>query len=303
LNPDRPTDRAFVDTPVGDRNAAMVAAASAADQFHLGAPQLLRFSMNALFRCDDVVLRVSRPSTDASAALALAHWLVDHGVPTVLPAADFVVQVDDLAVTAWHYLQPSDLALDWHRVGQIIHHLHTLNCADLPAGYPLPRPTAFPWWHFDSLLASLRDELDSSAHAGLQAAIERNRAWSDMHSPSLVLCHGDVHPGNVIMTIDGPVLLDWDLLCHAPPGWDHAMLISLAERWGGDPLTYQCFANGYGQSLVDNPSTQRFAELRNVAATLMRVQAARHDASARDEAERRLKYWRGDTDAPMWQVQ
>ena len=107
-----------------------------------------------------------------------------------------------------------------------------------------------------------------------------------------MVCHGDVHPGNVMMTAGGPVLIDWDLMCVAPPGWDHAMLLTLADRWGGSASAYPAFAAGYGQSMADDATTQRFAELRNVAATLIRVHAGRTDPAARAEAERRLRYWR-----------
>ncbi len=105
------------------------------------------------------------------------------------------------------------------------------------------------------------------------------------------------------MTDDGPVVLDWDLMCTAPRGWDHAMLLTLAERWGGDPEVYPAFAAGYGESLADDVTTRRFAELRNVAATLMRVRAGRTDPLARHEADRRLRYWRGEIDAPLWTAQ
>ena len=48
------------------------------------------------------------------------------------------------------------------------------------------------------------------------------------------------------------------------------MLLTLAERWGGDTGAYPAFADGYGESMADDVTTRRFAELRNVAATLMR---------------------------------
>jgi hypothetical protein len=35
----------------------------------------------------------------------------------------------------------------------------------------------------------------------------------------------------------------------------------------------------------------------------MRVRAGRTDPVARAEAERRLRYWRGEQDAPVWQSQ
>jgi hypothetical protein len=105
------------------------------------------------------------------------------------------------------------------------------------------------------------------------------------------------------MTTNGPVLIDWDLLCLAPPGWDHGPMLSFAGRWGGPPEGYEEFARGYGRSLADDPKTIAIAELRLVAATLMRVAASIDDPLARPEAERRLQYWRGDPDAPPWTPQ
>jgi hypothetical protein len=81
------------------------------------------------------------------------------------------------------------------------------------------------------------------------------------------------------------------------------MLLTLAERWGGDVGAYPAFAAGYGVSMAEDPSARRFAELRNVAATLMRVRAGRTDPMARAEAERRLEYWRGEPEAPQWHAQ
>jgi hypothetical protein len=40
-----------------------------------------------------------------------------------------------------------------------------------------------------------------------------------------------------------------------------------------------------------------------VIATLMRVRAGRTDVVAAAEAERRLRYWRGDAGAPLWNPQ
>jgi Ser/Thr protein kinase RdoA (MazF antagonist) len=118
-----------------------------------------------------------------------------------------------------------------------------------------------------------------------------------------VICHGDVHPGNVIQSADGPVLLDWDLLCRGPAAWDHAPLMTWTHRWGGDAGIYESFAEGYGVSLRGDPLAEALAELRLVAATLMRVRAARQNPAAAAEAELRLRYWRGEPDAPQWHPQ
>jgi Ser/Thr protein kinase RdoA (MazF antagonist) len=208
----------------------------------------------------------------------------------------------DLSATCWHRLVDNGQPIDWREVGAIVRQVHGLEQADLPDDYPLPPPTAFPWWDFETLMADVGDEIDDLARAGLARAIERNADWRLLEGVNVV-CHGDVHPGNVVMTADGPILMDWDLMCMAPAGWDHAMLLTLAERWGGEPQVYPQFAEGYGASLADDVTARRFAELRNVAATLMRVRAGRTDAHARHEAQRRLRYWRGDADAPSWQAQ
>ena len=41
-------------------------------------------------------------------------------------------------------------------------------------------------------------------------------------APGDGLCHGDLYPGNVIMTADGPRLIDWGGATRAPPGLDLA---------------------------------------------------------------------------------
>ncbi len=41
-------------------------------------------------------------------------------------------------------------------------------------------------------------------------------------APGDGLCHGDVHPGNVIMTADGPRFIDWGGATRAPAGLDLA---------------------------------------------------------------------------------
>lgn len=299
--------RPYVDRPVDDVAVADSVAREAAAALGLTvpgrAPVRVRVGMNALYECGDTVLRVGRPSAPAALAIALAERLLELGVAVPRPAGDRAYEADGMSVTAWHRIEPSPLPIDWGEVGRIVRRVHALDATDIPAGYPLPSPTGFPWWDFTSVRADIADHIDPAALAGLDAAIERHRDWHELVAAGPVVCHGDVHPGNVMMTAAGPVLLDWDLMCLAHPGWDHAMLLTLAERWGGDPAVYPAFAVGYGRSLAGDPAARAFAELRNVAATLMRVRAGISDPAARAEAERRLRHWRGDPTAPAWSAQ
>lgn len=299
----RACTRPFVDRPVGDVEAATSLARQVARRYRLPEPRLLRVGMNALFRAGDVVVRVGRQSAPAELGIELAVALRAAGITVPVPAADEATVAGELGATCWRAIEPCDQPIDWRRVGSMIRGVHAIRRQALPAGYPIPSPVTFPWWSFDALLADFRDEIDPAALAGIEAMIDRHRGWDVMDPAAVVVCHGDVHPGNVMMTDEGPVLLDWDLMCRALPGWDHAMLVTLAERWGGDPAVYPAFAAGYGRDLAADPDTRRFADLRNVAATLMRVGAGRTDAIARREAQRRLAYWRRDPDAPAWQAQ
>jgi Ser/Thr protein kinase RdoA (MazF antagonist) len=257
--------------------------------------------MNALFTAGtDVVLRVGRPSVDASAAVWLGEWLTGRGlrVPRFAHAEPFVSgELTVLAQVREHPVGP----IDWSTVGAMVATLHAFGpdeIDEVSAHYPTPWCSSFPWWDFDAMLADVGSDIDPAARRGIDRALDL-REWRSLVD-RVVLCHGDVHPGNVIPTSEGPVLLDWDLMCLGPAAWDHGPLVNWTSRWGGAPGVYEAFADGYGTSLRGDPVTEALAELRLVAATLMRVKAGRNDPVAAEEAERRLRHWRGDPDAPAW---
>jgi Ser/Thr protein kinase RdoA (MazF antagonist) len=90
---------------------------------------------------------------------------------------------------------------------------------------------------------SMRDRMDGTLRlsagrlpehiaTGILALIERLSPWDG-------LCHGDLHPGNVIMTADGPRLIDWAGMVRAPAALDlgvcHIMLSELTPTTIDDP--------------------------------------------------------------------
>ncbi len=298
--------RPFVDRPVTDHTAALAAARQALRGWGMaGQPEPLRAGMNAIFDVPGTgaVVRVGHATAPAAAGHALAGTLAAAGVATVRAVDGWVADIDGFAVSGWERVPETRRAVDWEAIGATVDTVHQLAPSGLPADYPLPSPTVFAWWQFETLLGEVGDDLDAPARVALAAAIERNSWWLAAVGEQQVVCHGDVHPGNVLVAAEGPLLIDWDLLCWAPPAWDHAVLLTWGERWGGAPDVYPRFAAGYGRSFADDPLTLALGELRNVAATLMRVRAGRTDAAAAAEAERRLRYWRGDPDAPAWRAQ
>lgn len=292
----------FVAVPVGSAAAAAEVAAEAAHCWDLPSPALLRVGMNALFTCgDEVVLRVGRVSGPPEAGPWLAEHLLRHGlrVPQPLPIPPW----SRAGLTVFAQRRERSVGpVDWEEVGDMVARLHQLDPAPIAAHHPVPRAATFPWWDFVRLLAEVDDLLDEVARDALVAAVRRHGEWHRRTVPE-VLCHGDVHPGNVLQSVDGAVLLDWDLVCRAPAAWDHAPLLTWSERWGGEPGVYSRFAAGYGRSFASDELGLGLAELRLVAATLMRLKAGRTDGGAADEARRRLRWWRGERDAPAWTAQ
>ncbi len=294
----------FVVAPPGALESVVSSARSAAVYWGYTEPVLIRMGMNGIFAAGDgVLLRVSRPTAPPQQAVWLEGLLTRRGlrVPEYLHDRPFVS--DDHAVFAIAAVADFG-AVDWAAVGEMVARLHQIALDDVSAGYPVPFCGDFPWWNFAAVLTEVGSDLDQKSRAAIEAAIARNVPLLErQRAGPLVVCHGDVHPGNVIQSAQGPVLLDWDLLCRGPVAWDHAPLMTWTERWGGEAGIYEAFSDGYGRSLRDDGVAEAISELRLVAATLMRLRAARVNPSAAAEAELRLRYWRGDDDAPVWHAQ
>ncbi len=292
----------FVSAPIGDLDVAFEVARLAADQWRLDEPRFMRAGMNALFACgEDVVLRVGRVTADPQAAGWLAAHLRAAGLRVARPLGP--PAFERLGLTVFAQMRERALGpVDWDEVGGMVARLHRLDPAEIRAHHPLPRGVDFPWWDFGRLLTEVDDLLDPVSRAALHRAVERHGSWH-RREVGQVVCHGDIHPGNVMQTEAGAVLLDWDLLCRAPAAWDHAALLTWAERWGGEVGAYERFADGYGGSFRGDELAEGLAVLRLVAATLMRLRAGRTDPDAAAEAALRLRWWRGDADAPMWTTQ
>ena len=285
-----------------DLDELRAAADVAADHWNLPAPELMRVGQNAVFAAGDLILRVGIATAPMDVAIGFAERVTAAGVRAAHPARSDWVSAGRLSVTAWERIDADpDAVVDWERVGAMVARVHAIDPSTVD--HPLPFCATFPWWRFDQTIA-LADTVDDAAAAGMRAALATHRWWLDAGQAGgpLVLLHGDVHTGNVLVDAAGPVLIDWDLLCVGPPEWDHAALCTWADRWGGQSGLYEAFAAGAAETL-DERRLRAIAELRLLAATLMRLKRAAVDHAAAAEAQRRLAYWRGDTDAPQWQAQ
>ena len=201
-----------------------------------------------------------------------------------------VERLDTLRAPSFH---------DWNLVGEMVRTIHSLPTD----AFDLPSCLSFDHWQLEDRFAELASALPLAAAAGIETALRRWSSWRRDAVEHMVVCHGDVHPGNVVVTSRGPALIDLDLRCKAPAAWDHAALLTWEHRWNASAGTYTAFAAGYGHSMVDDIVGREFAELRLVASTLMCVIAAQSNPLRSAEADIRLRYWAGDTHSPRWTPQ
>lgn len=88
---------------------------------------------------------------------------------------------------------------------------------------PPPEAVDLRRW-MDSAFKLSGDIVPDHIASGILALIDHLQQLDD------VLCHGDIHPNNVIMTADGPRLIDWTFSVRAPAAFDHAHFhINLTE--------------------------------------------------------------------------
>ncbi len=104
--------------------------------------------------------------------------------------------------------------------------LHTVHTTAPPSDVPVLR---------DYMVSSLRylgGGLSNTVATGILALIDRL-------SPRDGLCHGDPNPGNVMLTAEGPKLIDWIAAMRAPAALDlasaHVVLTELAPHFADDP--------------------------------------------------------------------
>jgi Ser/Thr protein kinase RdoA (MazF antagonist) len=271
-----------------------------------GRPELLRSGRNHVFRAGDTVLRVTAPDVDAVAQVALAHWLSEAGLPVLRPLEDVVV-VDGTQVSVWEHVDPSGIRpVDYRQLGAAVARLHRVPPSDLAGLVTLP-------WCGDAGWLDLHADLDDARRAGvvsgediglLRAAAAELDGWAALaRSDEAVVCHGDVHPQNVLMRGDQLVIIDWDSICVGPLAWDHAMLLTWAERWGGGVGDYGAFAQGYNADLRGSPLAGLLARVRLLAPTLNMVNRGASSPRHAAEARLRMRYWRGEPSPPAWTPQ
>jgi aminoglycoside phosphotransferase (APT) family kinase protein len=276
-----------------DTAAATVARAGASTVFRLPASGWLA--------------RVAPPGPGEGAArreVTVATVLAGAGVPAVrlAPVPGQPLVVPGGVVTVWEdagplagtEASPDDLG----RLARCLHDatagspaLAALPALDPPAAAAdrlaqaesagtLAPPDAAVLWH---------------AHRRLAAA------WAAMApAPRPALVHGDLHPANVLVTADGPVLADLELSGVGDPAYDLAPSLVAIRRYGRPPAHHERFAAAYGADVRDHPHAAVLCEVYELWVTAWSVAAAGAGPVLAEEAAIRIATWRGEPTPRPW---
>jgi hypothetical protein len=261
----------------------------------------IRLGENAIYRLpDQVVVRIGRGGqiTAADKEVAVSRWLASVGVRAVetLAGIDQPVVIDGAPVTFWRELPE-------HRHGRppevagVLRQLHT---SPLPTEFDLPRLAPF---------VRLRERIDAATSLS-----EDDRTWLRHQLAHLTnafadlptglrhsAIHGDAWAGNVVVTADGPVLLDLERFSLGPPEWD---LVSTAVRFTTfGTMTadqYEAFANAYGHDVLTWSGFEILRDIRELRVTCYAAQRASEDPSLHSEAALRVASLRGSRGPRPW---
>jgi hypothetical protein len=137
-------------------------------------------------------------------------------------------------VSLWEHIDADGRRpIDFQQLGEVVARFHRLAPARLSGVMALPFCGDVAWLAVEQnlALAEAANVVDAEGLAALRRASVALRGWHDRaRQEAPVVCHGDVHPKNVLMRGDDVVIIDWDAICTGPPAWDIPRLRARIRR-------------------------------------------------------------------------
>lgn len=172
----------------------------------------------------DVFARVAPVGQEvAQLEVELAGRLAEAGCPVAAlePRVDPLVYTrDGFAVTLWTYYEPATPHVSPVDYAKALERLHAgMREVDVP----IPRFTD-RIAEAEEIVAKpeLSPELADADRAFLSSRLESVRRAIDDRGAAEQLLHGEPHPGNVLSTKNGPLLIDFETCCRGPVEFDLA---------------------------------------------------------------------------------
>ena len=265
--------------------------------------ELLRLGENAIFRLagDATVVRVGRSLEhwdDACKEVAVARWLAEREIAAVsaLPLEQ-PLEVDGHPVTFWQYLdgrrgRPDDV----RDLADVLRQVHDL---PKPAEFVLPREN--PLERVEARIARARVPEDDQAF--LRSLLEELSSALRNLRFALDECviHGDAHVQNLMVTAEGPQLIDFERVAWGQPEWDLAVTATeyvTAQFWTTDE--YEAFVDSYGFDVMDWSGFPVLRRVQELKMTTWLMQNVDESADIRAEYENRMEAIRAGGPRGAW---
>ncbi|NGM14227.1 aminoglycoside phosphotransferase family protein [Verrucosispora sp. CWR15] len=244
-----------------------------------GEAHLMRYTINAVYRIGDRVLRLSHGEVARERARRVVRamaLLTKHEVPTVEldTSVEQPVVVNEWVATVWHYIPHPTRRPDPVELAEPLARLHAI--AETPSFLPRWSPVATARRRLAGLASLPADELlftqqwaSREVELSLDDLVARLQARCENLEPRVAaatwelpigVVHGDAHVGNVL----AGRLCDFDSLAIGPREWDLVPLVHSAIRFGDPSEPYERFAAAYGFDLATSPSWPLLREVREL---------------------------------------
>jgi spectinomycin phosphotransferase len=228
-----------------------------------GAPYFLKLRRSAF---DEVTVAIPRLLADQGIAAIIA--------PIRTTGGRLWAELDHFAVILSPYVDGLDgfgTALSdrqWHSLGEALRAIHS-TAVPAALGQRIPHESYDPCWRdavhafqaqaegtpFDEPAAARVAELLRVERARITALVghaERLAGVVARRSPSRVLCHGDIHAGNILVGADGQLhVVDWDTVALAPRERDLELVGAGVGGGWSSARERPPFARGYGPVELD----------------------------------------------------
>lgn len=202
------------------------------------------------------------------------------------------IRSPDGFVTLWTKLEPTAETLSDVALGELLGRLHA--CAkDPPDDLPrlTPHATLSDW--LDTPDAGISEAEVATVRARMSATISRDELAALDDPLGRVLLHGDVHGDNVILTVDGPRLIDLELAGVGPASWDLVPMGLAVRRYGMAEERFAALVRGYGADPRGWSGFRELVDLYELQVVSWSIMTSGRSTEMAEEAQRRVDTYLG----------
>jgi Ser/Thr protein kinase RdoA (MazF antagonist) len=232
-----------------------------------------------------------------TAAVKVTAWLHERGFPTVTPAdVPQPVQTAGYIATFWQFI--GAVKPPWEDVdslGRLLRRLHEIGTPHMALPVANPLGTMME----DTTRCYWLDERRRSWLLGRINELQR-RYGSASWTLGCGLIHGDAYAENLIQTLTGPVLADWDSVSYGPREQD-IVPTSIRHRFGRPVAEWRRLCSAYGVDPNTSPGLGLLREMREVRTLVPYVRSV-GNLPAQAEVRRRIDDLMSGTQKEPWQA-